>query len=43
MGQLLFFIIGTGGPSIYEGKDILAAHKRMNASDTEFVNSFQIL
>ena len=29
--------MGTGGPSVYEGKDMLAAHKGMNASDTEFV------
>ncbi|MGZ2369266.1 group I truncated hemoglobin [Ancylomarina sp. YFZ004] len=36
-GAATFFIAGTGGPSVYEGKDMLAAHKGMNSSDTEFV------
>lgn len=36
-GAATFFITGTGGPSVYKGKDMLAAHKGMNASDTEFV------
>jgi len=36
-GAATFFIMGTGGPSVYEGKDMLAVHKGMNASDTEFV------
>ncbi|MDE5422566.1 group 1 truncated hemoglobin [Ancylomarina sp. DW003] len=36
-GAATFFIMGTGGPSVYKGKDMLAAHKGMNASDTEFV------
>jgi hemoglobin len=32
-----FFISGTGGPNVYEGKDMLAAHKGMNISATEFM------
>ena len=32
-----FFITGTGGPSVYEGKDMLAAHRGMNIDDAEFV------
>lgn len=36
-GAATFFIAGTGGPSVYEGQDMLAAHKGMNISDTEFV------
>lgn len=32
-----FFISGTGGPAIYEGKDMLAAHRHMNISDAEFM------
>jgi hemoglobin len=32
-----FFISGTGGPNVYEGKDMLAAHKGMNISNDEFV------
>lgn len=32
-----FFITGTGGPSVYSGKDLLAAHKGMNISPTEFM------
>ena len=32
-----FFITGTGGPNIYEGKDMLATHKGMNINETEFV------
>ncbi|GAB7087206.1 group I truncated hemoglobin [Marinifilum fragile] len=31
-----FFIMGTGGPSVYEGKDMLSTHKGMNISDVEF-------
>ena len=27
-----FFIAGTGGPDVYKGKDLLAAHKGMNIS-----------
>ena len=32
-----FFIQATGGPEVYEGKDMLAAHKGMNISATEFM------
>ncbi len=32
-----FFITGTGGPNVYEGKDMLAAHKGMNISALEFM------
>ena len=32
-----FFIAGTGGPDVYKGKDMLAAHKGMNISNTEFM------
>ena len=32
-----FFIAGTGGPNIYQGKDMLAAHKGMNISAAEFM------
>lgn len=33
-----FFITGTGGPSRYTGKDMLAAHKGMNISPGEFMS-----
>lgn len=36
MGAAKFFIMGTGGPSLYEGKDMLTTHKGMNISDVEF-------
>jgi hemoglobin len=32
-----FLISGTGGPNVYKGKDMLAAHKGMNISATEFM------
>lgn len=32
-----FFITGTGGPDVYKGKDLLAAHKGMNISAAEFM------
>ncbi|MBI5450966.1 MAG: group 1 truncated hemoglobin [Gammaproteobacteria bacterium] len=32
-----FFITGTGGPDVYKGKDMLAAHKGMNISAHEFM------
>ena len=32
-----FFISGTGGPDVYKGKDLLAAHKGMNISAAEFM------
>ncbi|HQZ45387.1 MAG TPA: group 1 truncated hemoglobin [Usitatibacteraceae bacterium] len=31
-----FFISATGGPDVYKGKDLLAAHKGMNISAVEF-------
>ncbi len=36
-GAATFFITGTGGPAVYEGKDMLATHKGMNISHTEFM------
>jgi hemoglobin len=33
-----FFITGTGGENVYKGKDMLAAHKGMNISATEFMS-----
>ncbi|ANG64182.1 globin [Marinobacterium aestuarii] len=32
-----FLIAGTGGPDVYKGKDMLAAHKGMNISALEFM------
>jgi len=32
-----FFITGTGGPEVYQGRDMLAAHKGMNISALEFM------
>lgn len=32
-----FFISGTGGPSVYDGKDMLSAHRGMNISAREFM------
>ncbi len=32
-----FFIAASGGPSVYEGKDMLTAHRGMNIDDAEFV------
>lgn len=32
-----FFIAGTGGPNVYKGKDMLAAHKGMNIDHAEFM------
>ena len=32
-----FFISGTGGPNVYKGKDMLAAHQGMNISAVEFM------
>lgn len=32
-----FFITGTGGPNVYEGKDMLSAHKGLNISALEFM------
>jgi len=32
-----FFISGSGGPQIYEGKDMRTAHQHMNISDHEYM------
>ena len=32
-----FFIESSGGPSVYDGKDMLAAHRGMNIDEAEFV------
>ena len=32
-----FFIAGSGGPNVYKGKDMLAAHKGMNIAASEFM------
>ena len=32
-----FMIAGTGGPQIYQGKDMLSTHKGMNISAEEFM------
>lgn len=32
-----FFISGTGGPDVYTGKDMVAAHRGMNISNDEFM------
>ena len=32
-----FFITGSGGPEIYSGKDMVAAHLHMNINGDEFV------
>ena len=36
-GAATFFITGTGGPAVYEGKDMLETHKGMNISEAEFI------
>ncbi|MHB1188588.1 group I truncated hemoglobin [Thiobacillus sp.] len=32
-----FFCAGSGGPEVYTGKDMLAAHKGMNISEQEYL------
>ena len=32
-----FFIAGSGGPNVYAGKDMRAAHRGMNIDDAEFL------
>lgn len=32
-----FFITGTGGPNVYEGRDMITTHKHMNISHQEFM------
>ena len=34
-----FFSLGSGGPKVYEGKDMLSAHRHMNISDNEYMAS----
>lgn len=34
-----FFIMGSGGPNNYQGKDMLSAHKSMNISDNEYMTT----
>ncbi len=36
-GAAEFIITGTGGPNVYEGKDMIGTHKGMNISDDEFM------
>jgi hemoglobin len=36
-GAATFFISGTGGPDVYQGKNMLATHKGMNISASEFM------
>ena len=36
-GAATFFITGTGGPNVYEGKDMVATHKHMNVNHEEFM------
>lgn len=36
-GAATFFISVTGGPQVYEGKDMLETHKGMNISEHEFL------
>jgi hemoglobin len=33
----IFFISGTGGPEVYTGKDMVAAHAGMNIDSEEFM------
>ncbi|MBT8187337.1 MAG: group 1 truncated hemoglobin [Croceitalea sp.] len=33
-----FFSMGSGGPQVYHGKDMVAAHKGMNISPAEFMH-----
>ena len=40
-GAADFFITGTGGPSVYEGKDMIATHKGMNINNDEFVAALE--
>lgn len=36
-GAADFIITGTGGPNVYEGKDMIGTHKGMNIGDDEFM------
>ena len=32
-----FFVAGSGGPNVYDGKDMVSAHKAMNINNDEFM------
>jgi hemoglobin len=32
-----FFMLGSGGPQVYKGKDMRTAHAHMNISDNEYM------
>ena len=36
-GAATFFIAGTGGPDVYQGKDMVETHKGMNIDSGEFL------
>lgn len=36
-GAANFFIMATGGPDVYEGKNMLETHKGMNIDEAEFM------
>ena len=36
-GAATFFIAGTGGPEVYQGKDMLSTHRGMNIDADEFI------
>lgn len=36
-GAANFFITGTGGPDVYEGKDMATTHRGMNIDSAEFL------
>jgi hemoglobin len=36
-GAATFFIAGTGGPTVYEGQNMLDTHRGMNISGDEFL------
>ncbi len=38
-GAATFFISGTGGPQVYEGRNMLEAHKGLNVSSHEFLST----
>jgi len=38
-GAATFFISGTGGPQVYEGKNMLEAHRGLNISEREFLST----
>lgn len=33
-----FFVTGSGGPNVYQGKDMVAAHTGMNISPAEYMH-----